>query len=382
MDATRRTLSILMLNHAYLVEPLRALGHTVFSLGHTPTMLSDPFDVQLSALPILSLEDLTPYLPEGFTPEVIVFNDSSEFPRIVGLDKARVPTLFFSIDAHVHASWHKFFGGGFDHVLLAQPDYLPQFQDINPSTTWFPLWADTWCNPAATRPIDASFRGSFSPTTQPERIQFFEELSKLIEVDFGGGSYAEAYSQSKIVINHVWKNDLNFRVFEGMGCGGLMITPRINNGLLELFKEGEDLVCYENENPEDAARTIQRFLDNQDELRRIAMNGFTKVQRYHNETERAKTLSTILLNLSSRPHFQKHLNVAIAYLHNNRALPKEAVDLRFRMTGASVEALINYAQAGGPKDETFSALTGVVCEALRELGEEQLAAQFSVFARS
>jgi len=313
---------------------------------------------------------------------VIVFNDSSEMPRIVGLDKARVPTVFFSIDAHVHAPWHKFFGGGFDHVLLAQPDYLSQFQEINPSTTWFPLWADTWYEPENPRPIDVSFRGSFSPTTQPERIKFFDALAKLHPLDCGGGPYADVYSQSKIVVNHVWKDDLNFRVFEGMGCGALMVTPRIKNGLFELFKEGEDLICYENENAEDAARTIRRVLDNQDDLIRIAQNGFTKVKRYHNETVRAKTLSDILLNLSSRPHFQKHLHVALAYLHTNRALPSDALDIRTRITGACVAALVDYVQAGGQKDETFIALVDAACENLREIGEEQLANNFSEFSRS
>jgi hypothetical protein len=370
-----------MLNHAYLVEPLKRLGHTVFSVGCTPTMLSDPFNLHLPNPPVLSLDELSRYLPAHFTPDVIVYNDSSEFPRILGLDKARVPTVFFSIDAHVHASWHKFFGGAFDLVLLAQPDYLGQFQAVNPSTTWFPLWADTWTDPGSYRPIDVSFRGSFSETTQPERIKFFDRLSKLMAGDFGGGSYAEVYAQSKIVINHVWKEDVNFRVFEGIGCGALMVTPRVGNGLFELFKDGDDIITYENGNAEDAARKIRMFLGNQDELKRIAQNGYAKVRSQHSDLQRAKALADMLLNLSSRRDVKKHLNVAVAYLHNVRAIPERMGDIRTRLITGCVEALFEYIQAGGERGETFAAVTSVTCDKLRDAGQEELARNLIKFAQ-
>jgi spore maturation protein CgeB len=99
---------------------------------------------------------------------------------------------------------------------------------------------------------------------------------------------ALSYSQSKIVFNMVKLDGLNMRIFEALGCGRLLITNRVNNGVEDLFIDKKELVLYND--AEDLISLVRYYLENEDERETIAQRGQKKVYAKHTYYHRAKDL--------------------------------------------------------------------------------------------
>jgi hypothetical protein len=235
MTAADEPLSIILLNQNWFADELRALGCKVISVGWS----HEGVDVHLPS-PICTLSDIIASLPVDFSPDRLVYFDNSRPCSILGFESLSFPAVFFSIDTHHHNLWHRSFAELFDHVLVAQKDFLSQFPKANSS--WFPLWLPVPMHPQAERPINVCFRGNLDEDLHPLRATFFKRLQESIEIDAQVGPYQDAYARSRIVINQTVKGDFNFRVFEALGAGALLVTPSIQNGLIDLYIPGQDLV--------------------------------------------------------------------------------------------------------------------------------------------
>jgi glycosyltransferase involved in cell wall biosynthesis len=287
--------NILLINHTWLKEELELIGHRVITAG-----CRGGFDIFFTWS--CSIEELYEMLPEGFLPDRIVYYDDSADPSILNIEDALCPTVFLSVDIHHHYGWHKYFIESFSHTLIAQKDYIHKLeteQCTDRPVSWFPLWATQNIEPARVRDIPVSFRGTLSEKLHPARKTFFEYVSQKIPVDYAEGPFADVYARSRIVLNEAVNGDLNFRVFEGMIAGALMVTPRVRNGLQELFTDGEDLVVYDTGDPFDAIKKLEYYLSHDDERERIAENGRKKVLELHSRQARADKLSEILASLKS-----------------------------------------------------------------------------------
>ena len=69
---------------------------------------------------------------------------------------------------------------------------------------------------------------------------------------------ASIYAKTKLVFNRHVTNDLNFRVFEAMACGRVLLTDAQLNGQYELFEDGKHYVLYKDER--DLEEQILRYL--------------------------------------------------------------------------------------------------------------------------
>jgi len=98
----------------------------------------------------------------------------------------------------------------------------------------------------------------------------------------------EIFNQAKIVFNKTFSGDLNFRVFEALSCGAFLITDRTENGLRDLFKDGEHLAMYDN--LKDLEDKIGYYLSHEDEREKIAACGQKEVHGKHTFYHRAKTM--------------------------------------------------------------------------------------------
>ncbi len=105
------------------------------------------------------------------------------------------------------------------------------------------------------------------------------------------GSYRALYPRARVILNHCEHGDLNFRVFEALGCGGCLVTPRIGHGLTELFTDGAELSCYEPGNPEDACRRIVHWLEHPRAAADLGQAGLAAVDAAHREWHRAQTFT-------------------------------------------------------------------------------------------
>lgn len=317
----RGKLSILVLTKLYFVDSLRSYGHRVITVGFNNdnyelssddvkrfthaserSALLQGFDYTYSSG--TEIDTILKNLPGDFYPDVIVYHDDSNpILYISGLEEVPIPTIFYSIDIHLHKDRHQYFCGLFDKTLVAQKDYVSDMTAYCPDTQWFPLWSRISLQPSPVKDIELCFRGSLNPRVNHNRCKFFEALALHTKIDCQSGPFGEVFSRSKIVINQTIKADLNFRVFEAMMCGAMLLTPRINNGQNELFIAGQDLVEYEEQNIQDALEKITYYLSHEEERAAIASAGREKVIQMHTEEIRAIQFEQHLLNIniSRRP---------------------------------------------------------------------------------
>ena len=260
---------ILLLGQDWLQSELQELGHEVVSASITNRRCN-----VFITLPGLSFDELLAKLPNGFLPDRIIYWDDSTVAWVTGLEESEIPKLLFAVDTHQHHHWHPQFSAVFDKTLVAHIDFLPLFKEYAVNPSWMPLWATRPALPsAALRDLNVVFVGTVNPVLHPERAKFFSAVGQKVPLTILSGDYLQPYSKAKIVINQVVNGDLNFRVFEALSSGAMLLTPKIGNGLLELFQDSKDLVCYENGNADDAIEKINYYLNNDKSREEIAWHG-------------------------------------------------------------------------------------------------------------
>ena len=272
-----------MLNQDWFKEELIALGHTVRSVG-----ADGHFDIKLP-IPLLKFSEVVSLC--GFTPDCVLIYDNSIPLFITHLDEASVPILYYAVDVQHHIQRQQFYPLCFDHIFVAQKDYLPQFVTGAAPVTWLPLWAPRYVEPSDEKIFDVLFVGTMNPALNPERVRFFDALKSLTPLTVTMGNYWELFPKAKIVINQTVKGDLNFRIFEALMCGSILLTEQTGNGLSELFEDGRALVTYERGNVHDAAQKIKALLDDTYKAASIAHYGRSLVLAHHTETARAATVN-------------------------------------------------------------------------------------------
>ncbi|WP_243310791.1 glycosyltransferase [Fundidesulfovibrio agrisoli] len=277
---------ILCIDGHFFLRAFRELGHEVLGIG--PSCLMDvPVDR------VLSLKDLHDILDaRGFTPDAVLWADTCKPPLVAGLETLPWPTLAYSIDQYLNP-WHQSYSAGFDAVFVAQKDYLPMFQAEHPRpAVWLPLF----CDPSVLagleqgeRDIPVAFVGTPDPGANPARRPFLEAFERLVPLARVCGEYAPVFARSRLVLNQSAAGELNFRVFEAMCCGAVVLTEDIGNGLRELFTPGEDLLLYPRGDAPAAANAALAALAG-DKLEGIARSGREKALRRHTVEARAKTI--------------------------------------------------------------------------------------------
>lgn len=268
-------MKILVLNQDWFVQEWRDLGHEVLSAG-----LSNHLDVIL-ATPLLHIDTIIKTCPNNFNPELIIYYDNSMPLLWTGLDETDIPTLFYSVDAHHHVNQHKYLSCVFDHTIVAQKDYISSFHEVHGSASWMPLWASRIYDTSTEKKYKVVFIGTLDPALNPNRVVLIEHLKKRVPIEVFKGEYWHHFPHAEIVLNQTVKGDLNFRVFEAMMSGALLITERTDNGLLELFKEGEHLALYERNDAESAVEVINYYLERPKLAREIGMNARLEVLSKH-----------------------------------------------------------------------------------------------------
>jgi hypothetical protein len=124
---------------------------------------------------------------------------------------------------------------------------------------------------------------------------------KKTPIHIAHGNYWEIFPHAEIVVNQTVKGDLNFRVFEAMMCGALLLTERTPNGLLDLFTDGEHLVTYHPDDTDEAAATIAELLGTPSRMREIAISGREEILKRHTAMQRALDIESLLKQVTKRP---------------------------------------------------------------------------------
>jgi glycosyltransferase involved in cell wall biosynthesis len=274
---------ILNLDGHYFITPFRKMGHEVLWLGPGPNC-----DVRLET--VISLADLMGLLRErAFTPDLVVWSDICRPPSVIGIEALPAVTVGFSIDQYCNP-WHMAFAAAFDLMLVAQKDYLPLFEQerLGNELEWFPLF----CNPARDtdpgleRDVPVSFVGTVEGSINKGRKLFLDDFRKRHPLFVTQGDYVPIFNRSRIVLNQSAAGELNFRVFEAMACGAALLTEKVDNGLGDLFTDGENVLLYPRGDAAGAAERARRALaDGNAEA--VAAKGRREVLARHSSTIRA-----------------------------------------------------------------------------------------------
>lgn len=211
---------------------------------------------------------------------------------------------FYALDPHSPGSSESYRKCGvweYDHIFCGQKDYIPMLQKLGcKRVCWLPYAAD----PDVFREdknMRAKYDIAFLGAMTPDRVKVLSELTKsfrILPVGHGKGAYymhdaSIAYSISRIVLQISNRGTLGARIFEGMACNRLVAADKIRNGLDELTKDGKDIVLYQDLNGlEDS---VHYYLEHEDEMKKIAFQGYQLVTSKHTYRHRANKLLEVTL---------------------------------------------------------------------------------------
>ena len=285
------------------------MGHEVLTCGMRPHV------EYVIEQPIIHIDELLQRLADRFIPDCIVWLDHSGPIGILGFEDCQIPCVLYSVDTHHHHARHAAMAGCFDHIFIAQKDYIHHFNEHGTPTSWLPLWASERIEPSNEKKYGVTFVGTLDRTLNPARVEFFEKMKELIPIEVIQGHFPSIFPHAEIVLNQTVKGDLNFRVFEAMMSGAMVLTERTGNGLLELFEDGRHLITYEARNPHDAAQRAQSLLDDPARMRTIAAHGRAEVLARHTEHHRAVVVEQVLRAVTKRSRDpRRHFGVMINLL--------------------------------------------------------------------
>lgn len=175
-------------------------------------------------------------------------------------------------------------------------------------TVWMPSWADTtMLNDINPPEID---KLGFIGCTQGREDWFKQDKRKIVhhqqtELSRSAVVNAQRYTalinKFKILVAPPGRsfNSMTGRVFEVMACRRLClayVNPDTMFKHMELFKDGEDYVTWQTF--EEMEEKYHYYMKNQDEMWRIANNGYNKVRQFNNHELAAKYISDTVIAAS------------------------------------------------------------------------------------
>jgi hypothetical protein len=202
-----------------------------------------------------------------------------------GMERAPFITAAVLCDMHNNLPSRLRLAKFFDHLFVYQRNYLEVFTE-HPTdhVHWMPFACDTEVvRPIeAVRDLDVAFVGKLvKPTHERWRItQRIAQRWRLNPQEYcQQADIPKVYSRAKIVINLPLKDDLNFRTFEAMSCGAMLLTRRVCNGQELLFEEGQHYAAFATE--EELFAKIDYYLAHEQESAQIAAAGLSEVRAKH-----------------------------------------------------------------------------------------------------
>lgn len=112
---------------------------------------------------------------------------------------------------------------------------------------------------------------------------------------------ADIYAAARVTLNCSLNGDLNLRVFEVMGSGGLLLTDRLTrqSGLELLFEEGRHLEAYRSAG--ELVEKARHYLDHPEEAERLRRQGQQEVLDRHHPDIKRRQLFDIVFNQKVEP---------------------------------------------------------------------------------
>lgn len=218
--------------------------------------------------------------------DLLLYVDPGPAVFPLDIDRVRGVRIAYLIDVHQDLKSRLQLAPLFHQVFVAQKDYVEKFHERGFSNArWLPLACDPLVHrsPAVERDIEVGFVGKLGTPGSRRHEVLSTVLARFKTNEFERFAtpreMGAIYGRSKIVFNCSINGDVNMRVFEALAAGALLVTDRIENGLSELFIEGEHYLGYST--TDEAIERIRHFLDHDEERRRIAAAGQALALKEH-----------------------------------------------------------------------------------------------------
>lgn len=267
---------------------LQRMGHTVFRFTVPSKNDCPAFGnfVEPGYHPRTHLESIIHQA--GFIPDFFLYIEPGGLIP-PGLEQASFPTVCILCDTHRNLRARLNLARFFDHVFLYHRNYLSYF-DEHPQdhVHWHPYACDLelFYPRSVERDIDVGFVGKLMVDT--DRRQILSKVQQRWRVNelryFTQEEIPGIYSRSKIILNLPLADDLNFRFFEAMSCGAMLLTQRVKNGQEILFEEDKHFVAFDTE--EELFEKLEFYLSHEQEREAIAKAGLEEIQRHHTLEQR------------------------------------------------------------------------------------------------
>lgn len=192
------------------------------------------------------------------------------------------PNVFWHSDTHMGYEWRLAKARKTDWNFCCQKRAVEDYKKEGISNVIFMPHAvepNAYPRIPSIKKYDICFIGHIST---PNRIEFLDRAFKEFPNFWYGQrrfeEAAEKYCQSKIVLNHSIKDDINMRTFEVMATGSFLLTTDIPT-LHDLFTDGVHCVMYKNY--DDMVDKAKYYLEHDEERERIAKAGMEETLSKH-----------------------------------------------------------------------------------------------------
>lgn len=230
----------------------------------------------------------------GWEPDVVVVADKSRPPFVLGVENFPCHTVLYCVDTHIH-SWYPYYAQAFDACMVSLRDHIITFTERrlpDQHLWWSPAYArDTDQPQEAEKQWDCLFVGTVSRSKTPRRYTFLNKLAKRMPLHVTQGAYRELYPRARVVLNYCELGDLNFRVFEALGCGACLLTPHVEHGFGQMFRKNVDLGIYKPDDVDDVVAQTLALLESASTRQSMAANGLATINAAHRACHRAQTFT-------------------------------------------------------------------------------------------
>ena len=265
----------------------------------TPMALVNEFkergwETEIVPIPTGDDSQLQLWIQQDIPTDIVLFMDWGRFDS-KWLDKNLKPNSFWIQESgddpqNFERNYPK--ANRFHYTITPDKQSAIEYRNRGINAEWVNHFADT----AVQFPMNLEPKYVAVTTRGLGNSAFLDYLTNWGEGSIGNrnGLNAEEHTEflnsGLIVIqNSRWK-EVTRRLFEGMACGKMVLTDRLDEstGLSEMFTDGEDIVYYDE--MFDCIEKMNYYNENEEERERIANNGMMKVLHNYTQVQVVDTL--------------------------------------------------------------------------------------------
>lgn len=240
--------------------------------------------------------NLKKWLESNPTTDIVIFMDWGRFDSPL-LDKKYIPSAFWIQESGDDPqNWERNSPKCVRFDLTFTPDYdsYERYKTVYNNNV---IWLTHFCDSRINYPMDDIPKINLATTSRGYgNSKFLDTLTNhsngsiVNRNGFIGIEHSKFLQSGLMVIQNSRWGEITRRIFEGMGCGQLVLTDRLhpNKKLEELFTDGVDIVLYDD--IVDCINKINYYSKNEEARLKIAENGYLKVKNNHTQKQRVEVL--------------------------------------------------------------------------------------------